>query len=134
MSDISDTVVTSDSCNSVKFWYFRVRTRNFYKMVYKPLYFGWSIPENLHYEVKFSIYFFKKSQKQALKELIRMSSMLYLKAPLYTMSESKTTSGKCYFHFVDFRHLKVLILCNSILHNIYAVNSSDNLIITLLKL
>ena len=34
-----------------------------YKMVYKTLYFGWSIPEKLRYKVKISIFFEKKPKK-----------------------------------------------------------------------
>ena len=35
---------------------FMKEVKIFYKMVYKTLYFGWSIPEKLRYKVKFSMF------------------------------------------------------------------------------
>ena len=60
-------------------------------MVYKTLYFAWSIPEKLHYKVKFSIFFFKKGQKKALAHkglmLLKYSmSFVYLVAKVLERS------------------------------------------------
>ena len=53
----------------------------FYKMVYKTLYFGWSIPEKLRYKVKFSIFKKKKPKKalalKGLREYILTGSNLH---------------------------------------------------------
>ena len=62
------TVVTPDTVKIMQksFDIFVEELKIFYKMVYKTLYFGWSIPEKLRYKVKVSIFKKKKAQKKAL--------------------------------------------------------------------